>query len=171
MTMKTSRTFYSKQILQSLSVFIFACLSVTESFGAVTRTSRPAIVSAQIQNCLSQAGKQETANARDAAKLLCLQTFASFLAIDKCLSVARSMAYFSTSNKALLICGSDVKKITAEKCLAISREITYSETADELKWNCLSKFKKSMPLKQCLETAKEMSILPLQNKAIEFCSM
>lgn len=169
--MKASIRLATQKTFQIFSVFVFAFLTITETHAAPARKTRNEFVNNQIQNCLNQALRKETANARDAAKLLCLNTFAPYLSVDQCLSVARGMAYFSTSNQAKLICGSDLREITAQKCLEISREITYSETADELKWTCLTKFKKSIPTKQCIETAKEMSLLPLQNKALEFCSL
>ncbi|MFN7905177.1 MAG: hypothetical protein ACK5P5_08335 [Pseudobdellovibrionaceae bacterium] len=123
-----------------------------------------------MQACLKQAAQKETANSRDNAKIVCLKNFSSQLNTSKCLSIAKGMAYFSNSNKAKLICGTELADMTPKKCLSIARDITYSETSDELKWTCIQRFKGEMSQRQCAELAKDLSLVPLQNRALEYCT-
>lgn len=121
--------------------------------------------------CVREASRYETRTSRDKAKLACLNSFAAQMPISQCLNVARGMAYFSNSNKGKVICGSEIPSVTPAKCLQIAREITYSENADELRWNCISRFKGQMSVKQCEDLGKELSLPPAANKAVEFCRL
>ena len=133
------------------------------------QTSQPSN-NALFKACLHQAQGKETASARDQHKIQCLKNFSQDLTSTSCLSVAQGMAYFSNSNKAKLLCGTELSDMTPRKCLNIARQITYSESSDELKWSCIQRFKGEMNQKQCLEFAKEMSLVPMQNRAASYCT-
>ncbi len=154
--------------LKKLSAFVFMTFIFSSNVQAA-QTTQPSN-NALFKACLVQAQAKETANARDQHKMLCLKNFSQNLPSSSCLAVAQGMAYFSSSNKAKLFCGSELSDISPKKCLQIARQITFSETADELKWTCIQRFKGDMSQKQCLEFAKDLSLVPMQNRAMEYCS-
>lgn len=163
--MNFTSVFSSQKLIGLMS--LFALVFSFNTHGA--QTVQPSN-NALFKTCLVQAQAKETANARDNHKLLCLKNFSQNLSSASCLSVAQGMAYFSNSNKAKLLCGSELSDMTAKKCLNISRQITSSETSDELKWSCMQRFKSQMSQKQCSEFAKDMSLVPMQNRALEYCA-
>lgn len=106
---------------------------------------------------------------RDDFRMKCLKQKKSVLKISQCLSIAQSMEYSTNAEDARLFCLYNLR-ISLNECFDISNSMEYPDTGDEVRWDCITRFSKTISVKQCKKLAKNMNYPANAQRADLYCS-